>query len=135
MTSDSRLALHSCFREEVATVSVAGELDAQRSLRVRGELLAAADDPRAKLLIVDLTELEFIDCATAAALAETSGVRRESLRSKPVVTSSSIQVERVLSLTGVASCLHMVSDLDEARSLSHPPTRPPSHIAAGVPSV
>jgi anti-anti-sigma factor len=79
------------------------------SLRLRGELdLAGATELRYALLTaeqsavhitVDLTELEFIDCAAIGVLTE-AAVRASGRKKKLVLLGDSGQVQRVLELTG-----------------------------------
>jgi anti-sigma B factor antagonist len=112
--------MQSQFRVEVASkgeasvVSVIGELDLASSPALEEELarLAAGNAP---LVIVDLSELEFMD-STGLSVLVRAHQRSEETGQRFGLVNGSQQVQRLLTLTGVAERLTLeeTPELDEA---------------------
>jgi anti-sigma B factor antagonist len=107
----SRLAreMQSHFRVEVANkgeaaiISVSGELDLASSPALEEELERACGSD-ASLVIVDLRELEFMDSTGLSVLVRAHQRAAENSQRFGLVNGSQ-QVQRLLSLTGVADRL------------------------------
>lgn len=76
---------------------LAGDLDIAMAPRLELALVAAV--ARARLLVVDLRELEFVDCAGARVIAGASARARQA-GGRLVLLHGSAAVERVFRLTG-----------------------------------
>jgi anti-anti-sigma factor len=92
-------------------LAVSGELDLASSPALRTEL-ARADDAGADLVILDLRELVFMDSTGLSVLVKAHQHAAESGRRFAVVRGGK-QVERLLSLTGVAERLLVVDQPEE----------------------
>ncbi|OLF13402.1 STAS domain-containing protein [Actinophytocola xanthii] len=111
--SDQRLALRTlAVNRGVVIVTALGEIDLANNARF-AETLAAAADRDLRLLVCDLSGVEFLACTGIAALVELRAelhVRGALLR---VVTTDST-VLRVLDATGERARLGVCADLPEA---------------------
>jgi anti-sigma B factor antagonist len=113
--------MQSQFRVEVTTkgeasvISVIGELDLASSPALEEELQRLAAG-HAALVIVDLSELEFMDSTGLSVLVRAHQRAEESGQRFGLINASQ-QVQRLLSLTGVADRLTLADTpelLDEA---------------------
>jgi anti-sigma B factor antagonist len=113
--------MQSGFRVEVArkgetsVISVSGELDLASSPALEQELERVAAS-EASMVIVDLSELEFMD-STGLSVLVRAHQRSEEKGQRFGLINSSQQVQRLLSLTGVADRLTLAETpelLDEA---------------------
>jgi anti-anti-sigma factor len=80
------------------TIIVEGDLDVS-ALPVLARHLARVRERRPRVLVLDLTEVSFLDCATAHAIMEAA--RALPGRPRPVLLRPSPAVFRLLSLTGL----------------------------------
>ncbi len=109
--------MQSHFRVEVlnhgqaAVIAVSGELDLASSPALQEELdrLASSD---AKLLIIDLRELDFMDSTGLSVLVRAHQRAEEHGRQLAMVKGPQ-QVQRLLSLTGVGDRLTLVDAPEE----------------------
>lgn len=94
------------YGDDVLVVSLAGELDLAVKGCAEAALGSALRDPGG-MVVVDLTELEFLDSAGVALLYELAEARpgKDSLRLLP---SRHEGVNRVLQLTGVGARIPVV---------------------------
>ncbi|MEU8639156.1 STAS domain-containing protein [Amycolatopsis sp. NPDC048633] len=94
-------------------VEVAGEIDAGTAPELRRELAPEAVDTAAGLVVIDLSEVRFIDSAGLTILA---GLHRRSRERGVGVTVVTRQyaVKRALSITGLDELIPVVADLAEA---------------------
>jgi anti-anti-sigma factor len=100
-------------RGDVIVAHVAGELDIAGASRT-GERIAERVPTSARLLVVDFSELEFIDSSGVAmlfGLARRLGSRRQELR---VVAPGGDAVGRVLEIVEFDRAAPIFTDLDEA---------------------
>lgn len=88
-------------------IGLAGELDEGTCPQVEAEL-AAARFGGAQEIIVDLTEVEFIDSSGIALLVHTLRNHRTSSCKLRVVPSTSTAVQRLLELCGLGGVLPVV---------------------------
>jgi anti-sigma B factor antagonist len=95
---------------EAAVVTISGELDLASSPALEEELERVAAS-NASLVIVDLRELEFMDSTGLSVLVRAHQRAAESSQRFGLVNGSQ-QVQRLLSLTGVADRL-MLADAPE----------------------
>jgi anti-anti-sigma factor len=109
MERNFRLEVHS--KEDTAVVTVRGELDLASSPALVDELERATSSGAA-LVIADLTQLEFMDSTGLSVLVRAHHRARETGQRFAVVNGSP-QVQRLLSLTGVAERLTLVDDLGQ----------------------
>ena len=93
-----------------------GELDAYNAPGLRESLALLTSVPK---LIVDLSEVPFIDSAGLVALV--AGIRRvRDDGGRVVVCSAPRHVQRLLDVVGFGTVVHVARDLDEAyRMLTH----------------
>jgi anti-sigma B factor antagonist len=102
------------YRVEGATVlAVAGELDLATSHTLEEQLeLVSAGSNSAEPLILDLTELEFMDSTGLSVLVKAHQRARDAGRRFGLIRGHR-QVERLLSLTGVAERMLVADSLRE----------------------
>ena len=109
MQSHFRLEVHN---EQTATViAVSGELDLASSPALQEEL-DRAQSANAQLLIIDLRELDFMDSTGLSVLVRAHQRADEQGRQLAMVKGPQ-QVQRLLSLTGVADRLTVVDTPEE----------------------
>ncbi len=95
-------------------VEVAGEIDAGTAPELRRELASeAVDTTVAELVVVDLSEVRFIDSAGLTILAGLQRRSRERGVTVKVVTRQ-YAVKRALNITGLDELIPVVADLAEA---------------------
>lgn len=95
-------------------VEVAGEIDAGTAPELRRELASeTVSTASAELVVVDLSEVGFIDSAGLTILAGLHRRSRERGVSVKVVTRS-YAVKRALNITGLDELIPVVADLAEA---------------------
>lgn len=110
--------MQSHFRVEVqnhdhaAVIAVSGELDLASSPALEEELERVSGAQELDLVIVDLRELEFMDSTGLSVLIRAQQRTEEQGRRFGLVKGSQ-QVERLLSLTGVAARLTVVETPEE----------------------
>lgn len=99
-------------QEAAAVVGVAGDVDAANAHVLRDAVIAAIDGgPR--VLVVDLTEVGYIDSVGLGTLV--SGLKRASergTRMRLVVTSP--QIHKVMDITGLHTVFEIYPDLETA---------------------
>jgi anti-anti-sigma factor len=88
-----------------AWIYLAGELDLPAVLALKETLWGAQS--ASFMVLVDLRDLEFIDCAALGALVEAEA-RARSTRKSLVLLRGSGQVDRMLKLTGLLEELEVV---------------------------
>ena len=109
--------MQSHFRLEVRTqgaatvIAVSGELDLASSPALQEELDRAAGSD-AQMLIIDLRELDFMDSTGLSVLVRAHQRTEEQGRQLAMVKGPQ-QVQRLLSLTGVADRLTLVETPEE----------------------
>jgi anti-sigma B factor antagonist len=101
--SDGTLAVRTATIEDACVVSLRGELDLANAATAEGALNDAIDEAEGRV-IVDLSELEFIDSTGIALLVAALGSNGDRARLH-FVPSRSQAVTRVLELTGLAERL------------------------------
>jgi len=96
-----RTALVSASQEKTAVIRLRGELDVTVRITL-AELLAPLSDMRLDRLVIDLNQVDFLDCGTAAVIFEAA---RKALPpgEMPVVRAQRTLVRRLLQLTGLDS--------------------------------
>ncbi|HUA03389.1 MAG TPA: STAS domain-containing protein [Solirubrobacteraceae bacterium] len=120
MQSDFRVETHTTDR--VTTVTVTGELDLVSSPTFETELERAIDSD-CDVIVVDFRSLDFMDSTGLHVLIK--GHHR-ALESKRVfaVTRGSDQVDRLLTLTGLADVMRIVDSPEHALETGHAPDGP-----------
>ena len=96
---------------EAAVIRVSGELDLASSPALEEEL-ARVSSSESSLVIVDLRDLEFMDSTGLSVLVRAHQRAAENSQRFGVVNGSQ-QVQRLLSLTGVADRLVLADTPDE----------------------
>jgi anti-sigma B factor antagonist len=120
--------MHSDFRVETqttgraATVTVSGELDLVSSPAL-AEALERAGGTDVDLVLLDLRALEFMDSTGLHVLIKAHQRLHESGRRFAVIRGG-VQVERLLSLTGVADLLKIVDSPEELLGADRPSDAP-----------
>lgn len=89
---------------------LSGELDTANAATLEHMLLDA--EAHARLIVLDLRDLDFIDCAGARVILESSE-RMRSARRAMVVVRGTRAVDKLFTLTGIADRLKML-DLEPA---------------------
>ncbi len=93
-------------RDATAVVSVTGEIDRDSRLQVQRVVTDVVRRERSRRIVVDLSEVTFLDAAGIRALLTCRGVvERRGARLE--VRRPQIQVRRVLDITGVVDLLHL----------------------------
>jgi anti-anti-sigma factor len=98
-------------QDRAVVIGVSGELDLASSPALESELAHGAASG-AELIVVDLRELEFMDSTGLSVLVRAHQRATESGRRFAVVRGPQ-QVERLLSLTGVADQLRLADSPEE----------------------
>jgi anti-anti-sigma factor len=101
---------------DAAWVHVAGTLDIASSLQLEVTL----DESAARLVVLDMRDLAFMDCAGVHAIIDASVRARDDGR-RLILLRGSPNVDRVFALTGTADVVE-IGDLD-------PPPEPPGQLA------
>jgi anti-sigma B factor antagonist len=96
----------------VRVVTVRGELDIATSPQVR-ELLSGAATDRARPLVIDLVECEFIDSTGLAALLHGAKPAQNG-QSHVAIVSPGGDVRRMLELTAIDKTIPVFETLDQA---------------------
>jgi anti-sigma B factor antagonist len=96
----------------VRVVTVHGELDIATSPQVR-ELLSDAATDRARPLVIDLVECEFVDSTGLAALLHGAKPAQNG-ESHVAIVSSDGDVRRMLELTAIDKTIPVFETLDQA---------------------
>jgi anti-anti-sigma factor len=92
-------------------VVLCGELDAAAAATCRGALMAAV--AACPLVIADLADLEFIDCAGLGALVRARNLARRA-DGDLMLAAARGRVHRVLTLTGLATVFTVCATVTEA---------------------
>lgn len=91
-----------------------GELDVS-STSSFAAALGRANQSGVRLVVIDLSELQFIDSSGLATLVKADNEAKASGR-RLIVVRGPHQVQHLLELTGLAERLELVDSLDELRS-------------------
>jgi len=102
----------SSFEIRIATITIAGRLDALRASELRAELAQAIESGTVRI-IVDLSEAEFVDSAGLAALAKGMKDCRERQGDLRVVAAQHPDAARVFSLTRFDQVFTMGASVEE----------------------
>jgi anti-sigma B factor antagonist len=100
-------------RDDLAVVAVAGELDCATAPRLRRALFEMAEPGR--VILVDLSKTEFMDCAGLAPLLEACEHQRE-LSGDLILEAPSPAVSRVIERTGLDKVMTVASGSETASS-------------------
>jgi anti-anti-sigma factor len=98
---------------EVAVVQCDGDVDIVKAPTLRTELMAAVDNRNAGL-VVDLSEVNYIDSAGVNVLFEVADQLRQHQLGMSVVIPTGSLVERVVTLVDLGSVAPLVRDLEAA---------------------
>jgi anti-sigma B factor antagonist len=109
----AELAIEQHDTEKGIVVAVSGELDLTTVSMVREALLARVAADQASSVIVDLSQVEFIDSAGLALLVEARKRLSANSRLLYIVLSKGQQPERVLHLVRFDTIMKLVYSLDE----------------------
>lgn len=120
MQSDFRVETHTTGR--VTTLTLSGELDLMSSPALEAAL-ERANSSDAEATVVDLRTLEFMDSTGLHVLVKGHQSAQESGRAF-AVTRGSEQVERLLTLTGIAEVLTIVDSPEDLLKTGRKPDSP-----------
>ena len=95
----------------VTRLTLTGELDLATISQVRAALTSAAQE--AKLVVVDLSELTFIDCAAVKTIV-TADARLRAADRRLALVRAQPQVQRIFELAGLADRLSVTNDCSSA---------------------
>ena len=114
MTDETPFEAHTTLDRDVLTVAVAGEVDMSTAPRLLEIIDAVSDAPR--LVVVDLTEVGFLDSSGLNALVQ--GQRRLASRriALRVVVPSDHAVRRVFAIARLEDQLQIVESVEDARA-------------------
>jgi anti-anti-sigma factor len=98
----------------VVRVSISGELCASDCPEARDALRKATSRPEALAVLLDLTELDFVDCSGLRCLIEAAHALKARDGQEMIVVGCGIQVKRVLAATGFDRAMRVVHSLDAA---------------------
>lgn len=102
----------SSFEIRIATIAVAGRLDALRAAELRTEIDQAIEGDIVRI-IVDLSEADFVDSAGLAALAKGMKDCRQKNGDLRIVAAAHPDAARVFSLTRFDQVFTMGASVDE----------------------
>lgn len=108
--------------DHVAVATLSGEVDMSNATPVRqriAEFVTQEDDA----LILDLSELSFIDSAGLHAVFGLSAVLEEKRQRLILVVPTGSQVERTLEVVGIPGTISMHLDRDAAMQTAHDTNR------------
>ena len=97
-----RLDLKTVLDAGVCTIQISGELDAGEVAKVQDALRKAESSAEVSEIVLDIRRLEFIDSSGIAMLGFAA---KRDTEARLRVTGSTSQVERLLTLTGMADLL------------------------------
>jgi anti-sigma B factor antagonist len=100
-------------RDDLATVAVMGELDCDTAPRLNQVLASLAD--RDRVILVDLSQTEFMDCAGIAPLVAAYRLQRE-VGGDLVLDSPGRAVFRVIELTQLDKLINVVGNTASSQS-------------------
>jgi len=114
MTDETPFEAHTTLDQDVLTVAAAGEVDMSTAPRLL-EILDAVSDA-ARLVVVDLTEVGFLDSSGLNTLVK--GQRRLASRgiALRVVVPSDHAVRRVFAIARLEDQLQIVESAEDART-------------------
>lgn len=98
----------------VVRIAIAGELEMARSAIVLEALKSAIDDPEKPAVVLDLTELTFIDTWGVHTAFDAGRVLTKRDGLGLMVVGGGLQVKRVFSLIHVSRVVHMAESLEDA---------------------
>jgi anti-anti-sigma factor len=107
------VGLHIEERDDAVVATLTGELDLAGAARTR-DSISQAVPTSARALVLDMTDLEFIDSSGVAmifALARRLGSRRQEVH---LAVRPGGPVERVLGIVGVEKAVNVHPDVDRA---------------------
>jgi anti-anti-sigma factor len=99
-------------------VSISGELCAPDCPEARDSLRKATSRPEALAVLLDLTELDFIDASGLRCLIEAAHALKAQDGQELIVVGGGIQVKRVLAATGFDRAMCLVHSLDAAMDMA-----------------
>ena len=105
---DGTLAVHISRQDSVCTLSLSGELDLANT-ETLADQLEKAERSGAGVIVLDMTELEFIDSTGIALLVSTHHRLNNDAECFRLVGSEGKAVRRVMALTGLDAGLPFVS--------------------------
>lgn len=106
----SQLELHREHEGDVAIVSFRGEFD-YAEMGLAQEEIRAAEAQQPTVLVLDLTELDFMDSSAVRVILQADSRAREQGRRLAVITGSG-PPHRVLSILGLTDRLDVVASRD-----------------------
>jgi stage II sporulation protein AA (anti-sigma F factor antagonist) len=99
-------------REDIEWIAISGELDMASAPEASASLLGAIKAGHQPKVVLDLSQLRFIDSTGVQVLLRAAAARR--LRGgELIVVGCSPGVRRILDQAGIAGALHFVSSPDE----------------------
>lgn len=98
----------------VVSVAVVGELDRACAPIVSETFRVALEDPDQPILVLDLTELDFIDSWGVSTASSAARALRKRDGSQLIVAGGGLQVKRVFSLIHISRVVHLVDSLEDA---------------------
>ncbi len=98
--------------ERATVLAISGELDLASSSALESELARVFDAENNELVILDLSELEFMDSTGLSILVKAHQRAQEAGRRFGLVKGRP-QVQRLLSLTGVSERMRVADSLQE----------------------
>jgi anti-sigma B factor antagonist len=112
--SDPGLRVEPRWQDSAAVLRVAGDVDAANAHVLREALLGAIDDGPS-VVVVDLTEVGYIDSVGLGTLVISLKHATEQ-RAKLRLVVTSPQIEKILKITGLQSVFEIYSDPQSAAS-------------------
>jgi anti-anti-sigma factor len=112
----THLRFHTAVTNDVAVVTLTGELDVAGSATLEAELERVADDADPAALVLDLSELDFMD-STGLRLVVTADQRARDAGRAFALVRGKEDVHRVFEITRMTDRLRFLDDADEAKAL------------------
>lgn len=118
----TRMAITHTLHTNGRVLGVSGEVDVATADRLKEAVTQALAESSADRVVLDLSEVSFMDSSGLAALVHAHKAAEEQ-RTSLVVSSPTSRLSRILDLTGLDRVLRVTATVDEALEV----TRTPGH--------
>ena len=113
----AQLTINQCPTEKGVMIQAVGEVDLTTAPHLRAPLLDAVTNGDGNAVIVDLTQVDFIDSAGLALLVEARKKLAQDARPLHILLTQGRQPERVLKLGRFDTIMNLAYNLDDLSSV------------------
>ena len=107
-------SLRSTHRDEAVVLAVAGEIDIATGTRLRSALSEVLEEPGARVVVLDLTDVSYMASTGIAVLMDARWSAEQRAKSLRVVVGAAPVVGRLLRTTGADKALIIYPDVAAA---------------------